>query len=217
MGLMARGRRRAQLRVRSRRFALVTHRGRRRRRCGYCSVVTLEQASHRDSVDRRQGKQKPNCDGPHPRPHSEIIAHAQSSPQRAGLTAGTQGPRIISMQRVGAILLAALVVLNGLAATADCAGWQSSASERMACCLEAGDACPDQLSADECCARSEQTQQPTLTTGSTVLPAPVAVGVTLTAPSSIWLPQPAGVTSCDRAIQKRPHTPTYLRNSVLLI
>jgi hypothetical protein len=67
------------------------------------------------------------------------------------------------MQRASAALVAVFIVANALATAVDCAGWKSSPAERMACCLEANHGCPDQMLADACCARSEQSQQPVTT------------------------------------------------------
>jgi hypothetical protein len=66
------------------------------------------------------------------------------------------------MRRVLAALVAVFIVANALTAVAACAGWEFSAAARMACCMRAHDGCPDQMSADACCARSEQAHQPTV-------------------------------------------------------
>jgi hypothetical protein len=67
---------------------------------------------------------------------------------------------MLRMRRLVAAILAVFVFAGGLAAAAQCAGWQPTPAARMACCVRAHDTCPDQTAADACCARSEQGQQP---------------------------------------------------------
>ena len=58
---------------------------------------------------------------------------------------------------LAAALLAILTLGNAPAVT--CAGWESAASDRMACCKRAGNHdCPDQRTADNCCAAHEQSR-----------------------------------------------------------
>ena len=92
---------------------------------------------------------------------------------------------ILRMRRLVAAILAVFVFAGGLAAAADCAGWQPTPAERMACCLKAHDGCHDQRAADACCAGSEQAQQPITVIGThdggvrsaaaVVLPLPPAI------------------------------------------
>jgi hypothetical protein len=61
-------------------------------------------------------------------------------------------------RRVAAVVM--LILTGGIAAPATCTGWESSASERMACCQRAQhDDCVEQSAADDCCAQEEQTNQ----------------------------------------------------------
>jgi hypothetical protein len=110
------------------------------------------------------------------------------------------------MQRVVASLLALVWVAGSLAAAADCAGWQPTAAARMACCLNASDRCPDQLSADACCARSEQAHLPTATVmfGTDSAPrVPLPVGLTSLSP----LPLAYSDTSLVLAAPAPPRPP----------
>ena len=86
------------------------------------------------------------------------------------------------MQRAFAALVAALIVANGVATAAGCAGWKSSPAERMACCLKANHGCPDQTVADACCARSEQNQQPVTTVAASNDLSTPAVPLAMVAP-----------------------------------
>ena len=63
------------------------------------------------------------------------------------------------MRRLFAAILLATLAL-GAGAPATCAGWESAATDRMACCKRAQHAsCHDQIAADDCCARHEQSRQ----------------------------------------------------------
>jgi hypothetical protein len=69
-------------------------------------------------------------------------------------------------KRVAAVVL--LILTGGITAPATCTGWESSASDRMACCQRAQhEDCTEQSAADDCCAQEEQSRQ----IGSTVSPA----------------------------------------------
>ena len=87
-------------------------------------------------------------------------------------------------------LVAAMVVLalSASVASMTCAGWQATAAGRMDCCESAHDGCADQLSADACCAQTEQGQQQLLVA---VANFPVSlVAVAAAPPSIIEHPQP---------------------------
>ena len=115
------------------------------------------------------------------------------------------------IRRFATLALAALLLVGNLAAV-DCAGWQTSANDRMACCAKAQHTCSDQLSADQCCAAGELAQQPTETgslSASPALAAPAtAVAAFLNALSTV---RPLAL-SFDP-----PHGPIHLRQTVLLI
>ena len=52
-----------------------------------------------------------------------------------------------------------MVLFGGIAAPVTCAGWEVSASDRMACCQRAQhDSCDEQSAADDCCAAQEQSR-----------------------------------------------------------
>jgi hypothetical protein len=54
-----------------------------------------------------------------------------------------------------------LLILLGVApavAFVDCAGWQDSAADRMACCVRTHDDCVTQAAADDCCSATEQSR-----------------------------------------------------------
>jgi hypothetical protein len=85
------------------------------------------------------------------------------------------------MRRALAAALLAILTL-GSAPAVTCAGWESAPSDRMACCKRAGNHdCPDQRTADNCCAAHEQSRQllPLLMVPIAAPPAPIAA---LTAP-----------------------------------
>lgn len=73
-------------------------------------------------------------------------------------------------RRIAAVVL--LILAGGIAAPATCTGWESSASERMACCQRSQHAdCVEQSAADDCCAQKEQSNQ----VASPIAQAPAAV------------------------------------------
>jgi hypothetical protein len=73
-----------------------------------------------------------------------------------------------------AILLATLALSAGAPAT--CAGWEAAATGRMACCKRAQHAsCHDQIAADDCCARHEQSRQSGRTIDAALQAAPTHV------------------------------------------
>jgi hypothetical protein len=109
---------------------------------------------------------------------------------------------------VAAIVL--MVLFGGIAAPMTCAGWEVSASERMACCQRAQHGpCDEQRVADNCCAGQEQSRQAgsTITAAAQAAPAP-AVALSNPAFDSIALEQVA-TTLLDRAFA-RPHRPPGL-------
>jgi hypothetical protein len=63
-------------------------------------------------------------------------------------------------RRAVAIGLVSLFALLAVSPWLACAGWQGSASDRHACCAKLTDACPDQASADACCAQKESGNNP---------------------------------------------------------
>ena len=111
--------------------------------------------------------------------------------------------------------LTALVVgmlLAGNVAAVDCAGWQPSASARMACCVKAEHGCPDQLAADQCCAAGELAQQPTATSSIPSVAAP-AVSVPALAPLFVA----TSIVPVIRSLGHHPQSPPHFRRTVLLI
>ncbi|MGH9311583.1 MAG: hypothetical protein ACRD1S_00150 [Vicinamibacterales bacterium] len=124
--------------------------------------------------------------------------------------------------RSGAALVAALIMsasqIGSLAV--QCAGWQSSAQARMACCAAKHADCPVVASPDACCASAEQGQQPS---GNAPVPLPVGPPVALAA-----IPHASGIDivlatrteaarSFERATLVIPPDPTHLVDSVFLI
>ena len=113
-------------------------------------------------------------------------------------------------------LVVAMVVLtlSASAASMTCAGWQATAAARMDCCESAHDGCADQLSADACCAQTEQAQQQLLVA---VANFPVSlVAVAAAPPSIIEHPRRAAAVAFERALHRYPHSPPFL-SAVLLI
>jgi hypothetical protein len=77
-----------------------------------------------------------------------------------------------------AVLLAILTLVSGAPIT--CAGWETSGSERMACCKRAGHGhSVDPSMADSCCAGQEQTHQSGATASVAGLVAPAAASALL--------------------------------------
>ena len=76
-----------------------------------------------------------------------------------------------------------IVLFGGIAAPATCSGWETSASDRMACCKRAQHvSCNEQNAADDCCAGQEQSQQPGSSIATALQAAP-APGVVLFTPA----------------------------------
>jgi hypothetical protein len=113
-------------------------------------------------------------------------------------------------------LLAAVVIvaLSFSAASMTCAGWQVTAAARMACCLSAHDGCVDQVAADACCARTEESQQP-LVFAMPATPVPV-VTVALAPPHLNQPTRHAAAIAFELALQRYPHTPPFL-STILLV
>jgi hypothetical protein len=113
-------------------------------------------------------------------------------------------------------LVAAIVafVLSASVVSMPCRGWQSSAAARMDCCQSAHDGCADQLSADACCAQTEQAQHQLLV-GQATFPVSLA-SVPAAAPNVIQHSRRAAAVAFERALQRYPHSPPSL-STVLLI
>ena len=120
------------------------------------------------------------------------------------------------MHRLFATLLSA-VLGWGAVTPLECAGWQPTAKQRMDCCARAKHECPDQSIADNCCSRSEESQQERTAVQSFIL-LPPAPSVALFAPVSL-VQQVSRATTLwfESRIDGRPQRPTYLITSVLLI
>ena len=115
------------------------------------------------------------------------------------------------IRRFASLALATLLLAGNVAAV-DCAGWQPSASDRMACCLKAEHGCPDQLAADQCCAASESLQQPTVTSVAAALPAPAVAPAAL--PPFVLA---VSIVPIVRSLADLPQSPPHFRRTVLLI
>jgi hypothetical protein len=115
------------------------------------------------------------------------------------------------VRRLSAIVAIALMLASQVAAL-DCAGWQASPMDRMACCMKAGHGCPDQLAADQCCAAGELVQQAGVTSPVVVPTAPVVALAPL--PPALVADS---IAPAFRAISDYPQSPPHLRRTVLLI
>jgi hypothetical protein len=113
------------------------------------------------------------------------------------------------VRRFVTIALAALVLFGNVAAI-ECEGWQTSASDRMACCAKAQHPCSDQLSADQCCGASELAKQPT-EAGSTTASPPLAATAVPTFLAALWIAPPVAL------FVDPPQSLPHLRQTVLLI
>ncbi len=110
-----------------------------------------------------------------------------------------------------ALLLAALLLASHVAAL-DCAGWGSSPSDRMACCVKAEHECSDQMAADQCCAAGELAQQATLSPSIAVLSLP-AVSI---APLPVLFVAHS-IVPVFRSLSDHPQSPPHFRRTALLI
>ena len=113
-----------------------------------------------------------------------------------------------TLQRFVAVLILSIMgpVLQGSAA---CGGWSRTPSERMACCQAAAGHCAA-ISADDCCAGSEQRQNFDSVVMVLVAPEEPTAGLLLPTPPTS---RPAALA--DRQRIGRPDT--YLLDSVFLI
>jgi hypothetical protein len=123
----------------------------------------------------------------------------------------------MDVRRSVASLLVVLFLASPAGVLATCAGWQSSASERMACCDQHDDDCDSQLAADRCCGGGEQAQQPTLQTT-----AAADSGTFVTLLPHVWTARSAGPTLVSPSDHRSPsetlpHAPPHLLDTVLLI
>jgi hypothetical protein len=115
------------------------------------------------------------------------------------------------VRRLSAIVAIALMLASQVVAL-DCAGWQASPTDRMACCMKAGHRCPDQLAADQCCAAGELVQQAGVISPIAVWPAPVAALAPL---PPVFVAD--SIAPAFRAFSDYPQSPPHLRRTVLLI
>ncbi len=104
-----------------------------------------------------------------------------------------------------------MVLFGGLAAPMTCAGWDVSASDRMACCKRAQHgSCDEQRAADSCCAGQEQSSQP----GSVMTAAPEsapAADVALATPGiDATVIELVAAALFERAVTHRLHGPPGL-------
>jgi mercuric ion transport protein len=107
-----------------------------------------------------------------------------------------------------------VLALSGSVASMTCIGWQATAAARMDCCQAAHDGCADQLSADACCAQTEQVRQQLFEGLATF---PVSLAPVTAAPASIiQYSRCAAAIAFERALHRYPHSPPFL-GAVLLI
>jgi hypothetical protein len=119
------------------------------------------------------------------------------------------------VQQVTAWFLLGLLLLA--APAGECAGWQSSPGERMACCAGADHDCSSQASADDCCSRTEQDQQQEPAAAALVTP---VLSATPLPPFDITLEagaQRSAASAFIAALQGRPVRPAYILTATLLI
>jgi hypothetical protein len=120
------------------------------------------------------------------------------------------------MVRAVAAALVVLLIGSGVNAAVVCVGWQTTPSARAACCAAAQHACPDQMSADDCCARGEQSQQQFAKMEAAIAPAAPSAIVVAHSLHQLWPSQLSARVWFERDVQKHPHRPPFL-SSVLLI
>lgn len=107
-----------------------------------------------------------------------------------------------------------VLALSASAASMTCSGWQSTAAARMDCCRSAQDGCADQLSADACCAQTEQGQRQLLVALATF---PVSLVAVEPAPLALSeYPRRSAALAFERTLHQYPPSPPFL-SAVLLI
>ena len=109
---------------------------------------------------------------------------------------------------IAALLFLVTALMPVTQAAAVCAGWSSSAVERMACCRGAEGHCAAR-SADDCCADRENRQHAETAGAITVTAAPMVARHVVAQPRPVRLPL------VPPAASSRPDT--YLLDSVFLI
>jgi hypothetical protein len=115
------------------------------------------------------------------------------------------------IRRLAALMLVALMLAGNVTGVV-CAGWQASASDRMACCMKAGHECSDRLSADQCCAAGELAQHSTVPWSIVLVP-----GLVLSvAPRPPFVVEHS-ITELPRSLSDHPQSPPHFRRAVLLI
>jgi hypothetical protein len=124
--------------------------------------------------------------------------------------------------RLALIMTVLWVAIQMTTAAQTCAGWQSSAAARMACCKASAHACPHegQNAADRCCAQGEEGRQRFTASASTYLakPAPAVVPVLdMLLPSSFASPRFVAARSYDSSTLATPHASPHVLFSVFRI
>lgn len=125
--------------------------------------------------------------------------------------------------RLAVIMTALWMVAQVTAAAQLCAGWQSSAAARMACCKAAAHSCPHrgQDAADQCCATGEQSQQRFTAQDTTHLAKPVLVAVAIAHAFAPVLPQSTQLAARSSSVSSStlttPHASPHVLFSVFRI
>ncbi|CAN5851742.1 hypothetical protein BH24ACI5_BH24ACI5_23400 [soil metagenome] len=117
-------------------------------------------------------------------------------------------PHQSRLRRLAAFVLA-LVLTPIVYAGVVCAGWSASAAERHACCADADAGCTS-ISADECCADSEQRQNAQVAAAIVITPGALVSERVPTAPAV-----PQSFVLDPRSLVARPAI--HLLDSVFLI
>ncbi len=125
------------------------------------------------------------------------------------------GARAVENRGVRRILaLFVMLVLWAPSVSMVCTGWEASAADRMDCCRAAHDGCADQMSADACCARTEQGRHQLLTAVPQMPVAQIAASVSF--PFDALQHTRQAAAAFERAQRRYPHGPPFL-SAVLLI
>ena len=117
----------------------------------------------------------------------------------------------MALMRRALAAIVLMVLFGGIAAPVTCAGWDLSASDRMACCQRAQhDSCGEQRAADDCCAAQEQSQQPGSNVTASLPDAPAPAVALFTPAFDSSAIQQSAATRFERAAAQRLHGPPGL-------
>jgi hypothetical protein len=131
------------------------------------------------------------------------------------LTARSGTGQHSSVRRLTALFTIVLALSGGI--PADCVGWQATAAGRMECCIRAEHACANQVSADNCCGRTEQQRNQQPAGQLFVTPVPVMTTFELAACDASAAAIASAAMAFESTLHGRPVRPPYILTATLLI